>query len=876
MTSTNLDPTTPATPAAAGTPGTAASPASPASDGTGAGAGAHAPASAPPDDLAERVAALTLEQKVRLCTGADSWSLYAEPAVGLRRLVVSDGPAGVRGETWDERDTSANVPSPTALAATWDTARIERIGALLASECRRQGVDVLLAPTVNLHRSPYGGRHFECLSEDPYLTGQVGSAFVRGVQGQGVGTTVKHFVANDSETQRFSLDAVVEERVLRELYLAPFDEIVRVAGAWSIMAAYNAVNGTTMTQSPMLRSILHQEWGYDGLVMSDWFAGRSIEAAETALDLLMPGPSGPWGDALVAAVRAGEVAESLVDDKVERILRLAARVGALDGVLGVQAQIWSEEAIAAELRSAASASFVLAQNEPVGESPLLPLAKDGLRTLAVIGPNAGEGARSLGGGSAFVFPPYDVSPLDGIRAAFGPEVQVSFGEGVRTSDRLPPASLELMQLPGGRGAGLEARFLDAAGRVLGTEDRYHAALNWASSVLTGLSLRDVHSIELVTTIVAPEGGTYRVGASGVGPFRLTLDGQARLDERLTLPEGADPVELMMRPPQRYAEVELDAGQRLDVVLHHELQSMSGFGDADAVAATFQLNAVRVFDEQAEFDRAVSLAAAADVAIIVVGTTEEVESEGYDRESLALPGRQDDLVRAVVAANPRTAVVVNAGAPVLLPWAADVPAVLLSWFPGQEFGNALADVLSGAVEPGGRLPTTWPVDESGLPSTMPVDGKLRYDEGLLIGYRQFVAQDRRPRYAFGSGQGYTTWELSALKVSSGPPSGEGDGSRGTTVQLRADNRGDRPGRTVVQIYVSRPDSAVERAPLWLAGFQTVEADAGAGADVSLVVPARAFEHWDVAAGGWASERGEFRMHVGLASDALTLHGEVTVG
>ncbi|MDX5318689.1 MAG: glycosyl hydrolase, partial [Actinomycetes bacterium] len=254
-------------------------------------------------DLAERLATLTLEQKVRLVTGADHWSLYPEPAAGLRRLVLSDGPAGVRGERWDERDTSVNVPSPTALAASWDTAAIERLGRLLAAEARRKGVDVLLAPTVNLHRTPYGGRHFECLSEDPFLTAQLGAAYVRGVQAGGVAATVKHFVANDSETERRTLNALVAERPLRELYLAPFEAIIREAGAWAVMAAYNAVNGHTMTESPLLREVLQEEWGFDGLTMSDWSATRSTVAAGNAgLDLAMPGPGGPWGD-LLAAVR---------------------------------------------------------------------------------------------------------------------------------------------------------------------------------------------------------------------------------------------------------------------------------------------------------------------------------------------------------------------------------------------------------------------------------------------------------------------------------------------------------------------------------------------------------------------------------------------
>ena len=370
------------------------------------------------EDLGERVGRLSLEQKVRLLTGADFWTLYPEPAVGLRALVVSDGPAGVRGQTWNERDSSANVPSPTALAATWDTARVEAIGTLLAHEARRKGVDVLLAPTVNLHRTPYGGRHFECYSEDPLLTARIGAAYVRGLQSSGVGACVKHFIANDSETQRMTVDVRVDDRTLRELYLAPFEAIAREEGAWSVMAAYNGVDGHTMTESPLLRDILHADWGYDGLVMSDWTATRSTEAAaNAALDLAMPGPAsmfGPWGDTLLAAVFGGKVAEALIDDKVLRILRLAARVGALAEAPERPLAPYGPERIASELRGAAAASFVLARNDG-----LLPLERSRLGRVAVIGPNA-EVARTLGGGSATVFPPYTVSPLDGLRAAAAP------------------------------------------------------------------------------------------------------------------------------------------------------------------------------------------------------------------------------------------------------------------------------------------------------------------------------------------------------------------------------------------------------------------------------------------------------------------------
>src|SRR5690349_7936583 len=360
------------------------------------------------DLLRARLSELSLDEKVRLLTGADFWALHEVP--GLRRLVTSDGPAGVRGERWDEREPSANVPSPTALAATWDEARIERLGGLLAAECRRKGVDVLLAPTVNPHRSPYGGRHFECFSEDPLLTARIGIAYVNGLQRAGVGATVKHFVANDSETERFTLDARVDERTLRELYMAPFETIVKEARPWAVMAAYNQVNGHTMTESPLLRDVLKDEWGWDGVVMSDWFAGRSLDAASAALDLVMPGPSGPWGDALVEAVRDGRVSEEVVDDKVLRILRLAARVGALEGAPAPATPPAFD--VAAELRATAAASFVLARNH----GTLLPLNGPTLRRVAVIGPNAAV-ARTLGGGSATVFPPYTVSPLEGIRAA---------------------------------------------------------------------------------------------------------------------------------------------------------------------------------------------------------------------------------------------------------------------------------------------------------------------------------------------------------------------------------------------------------------------------------------------------------------------------
>jgi beta-glucosidase len=832
------------------------------------------------DELRRRVGRLSLDQKVRMATGADFWALYAEPDAGLRRVVLSDGPAGVRGETWDERDPSANVPSPTALAATWDCDRVEAIGRLLARECGRKNVDVLLAPTVNLHRTPYGGRHFECFSEDPLLTTRIGVAYVRGLQRAGVGATVKHFIGNDSETQRMTVDVRIDERTLRELYLPPFEAIVREAGVWAVMAAYNGVNGTTMTQSPLLREILQREWGFDGLVVSDWTAAHDTVAdARAALDLVMPGPAsrfGPWGDALVTAVREGQVDEALIDDKVLRILRLAARVGALSdsaaAVPIVPAQDDSAQ-IARDLRAAGAASFVLARNN--GLLPLLRFGTSGPFTssspfahgrVAVIGPNA-EAARTQGGGSATVFPPYTVSPLDGLLAA---GLDVAYAPGVLGHLRTPPARAPWLLRPDGSGSGTEVRFYSASGELAGSELRDGAVFRWMSGFGSLGTAESIARLEVTCMIQATVAGTYQLGVSGLGHFRLLVDGVQVLDATLVMAEGTDFGEMVMAPPQQLAPVELAAGQSVAVLLEHDVQSSprADFG-------TFlQLNlAAPHGTDDEELAAAEALAADSDVAVVVVGTTAEVESEGFDRTSLALPGRQDELVRRVAAANPRTVVVVNSGAPVLLPWTGDVAAVLLTWFGGQEFGHALADVLLGDAEPGGRLPTSWPATEEGLPSTQPVDGVLSYAEGLFIGYRGYDRDGREPLFPFGHGSGYTTWSYDSITVDRDPAGAAGPGGPGVAVCAGVRNTGARPGREIVQVYVSRPDSAVERPVKWLAGFAVVDADPGETVSVGILIPARVFQHWS--AQGWTLEPGTFVLSAGPSSASLPLTGSVVL-
>ena len=585
-------------------------------------------------EIAGRLAQLSLEQKVQLMTGSDIWALHPIPEIGLRRLVTSDGPAGVRGETWDERSPSANVPSPTALAASWDPVRVERLGRLLASEARRKGVDVLLAPTVNLHRTPYGGRHFECFSEDPELTSMIGTAYVQGLQAEGVAATVKHFVANDSETDRFSVDALVDERVLRELYLVPFERLV-AAGAWAVMAAYNRVNGTTMTENPLVRDVLKREWAFDGVIMSDWYATRSVAAAgEDLLDLAMPGPESPWTEGLLQAVRSGEIPESAVDGHVLRILRLAARVGALDGLEPATppAHDWSDEELSFELRASSAAGMVLIKNDGT-----LPLGAGSPRQVAVIGPNAAT-ARTLGGGSATVFPSYVISPLDGLHAALGEEVEILHAVGVRSSERIDVASKELLWLPDRSAPGVEVIFFDAEDRELGREQRQAASMMWWGPVQEGLTAGQIDHLRLSTRVRVPESGRYGVGTSGLGEFRLAIDGAVVVDEAIDLPPGADVVEGIMKPPQRRVIVDMDAGRDVPVELtYRPTGGATVLGGADVTMLTVQLNVAPVFDEQEEFDRAVALAGDSDVVVVVVGTNAEVESEGFDRDQPGVAG-----------------------------------------------------------------------------------------------------------------------------------------------------------------------------------------------------------------------------------------------
>ncbi|WP_308257572.1 beta-glucosidase family protein [Pseudonocardia lacus] len=809
---------------------------------------------------------LPTERLVRLLTGADFWALHPEPALGLRRVVTSDGPAGVRGELWDERDPSVAIPSPTALAASWDPAMVRGIGGLLAEEARRKGVDVLLGPTVNIQRTPLGGRHFECFSEDPLLTSRLAVAYIAGVQERGVAATVKHVVGNDFERQRFTVDVELDERTLREVYLRPFEAAVTEAGVWAAMAAYNSVRGTTMTESPLLE--LLRGWGFDGVIMSDWFAARGLAAATGELDLVMPGPPTPWGPALVDAVADGRVPREVVVAKVRRLLRLAERVGAAgpDATPGVEPGHFSPPlspertaAVATQLRSATAAGFVLLGNRPVDGAPVLPLAAS-TRRVALIGDHATH-PRVLGGGSAFVFPTGVVAPADGLRAALGAGTRLDVVPGVATTTRIGAPGPADLRVPGTDRPGALVRFLGDGDRELGAVERTSSTYNWNNAYGDGVDPARLRAIEVHAVYRAATAGRHVLGCSGTGRYRLLLDGVAVLDERLALPVDADGVEGLTRPPQAGHAVELAAGAEVDVVVRHDVDPERPTDGMLIIALQVNASPPRP-DTEAALRAAEDAARAADVAVVVVGTTEESEGEGFDRDDLHLPGAQDELVRRVAAANPRTVVVVNAGAPVLLPWRDEVAAVLVSWLPGQEFGAALADVLLGAVEPGGRLPMTWPGDATDpVPTTTAVDGVVHYAEGLHVGHRRYLRDGARPAYWFGHGLGYTSWAYEDLAIRIEPD--------GPVVDVTVRNTGTRPGREVVQVYLARPGSALERPVRWLAGFAAVTAGPGERATARVWLPERVFAHWDEAAGDWAVEPGEFEVRVGRHADDAAL-------
>jgi beta-glucosidase len=783
------------------------------------------------------VADLTLDEKAALAAGVDLWHGPGVDRLGVPALKVTDGPSGARGEQWSGRP-SANFPCGTALGATWNPELVHEVGKRLGVETRRKQAHALLAPTVNIHRHPLAGRNFECYSEDPFLSARMAVAYITGVQSQGVGCTVKHFVANDSEYERMTISSEVDERTLREISLVPFEAAVKEAGTWALMTAYNRVNGPFCSEHAELITILREEWGFDGLVMSDWFGLHStVPAANAGLDLEMPGPPQFFGEKLAAAVRAGEVSENVLDDKALRLLRLIERTGRLDDERPQEVCI-DDPIDRAICRRAATESFVLLRNE----RDALPIVPSTVKTIAVIGPNA-DATVIQGGGSARVEPHPPVSPLAGLRARFGAaEIEIAHERGCYSFKRTPILERPLLRDP------LNVRYFAGRERAGDPVFEDHSARGLFTFIgPVGNGVPNEFSLEVRGTVVAPESGEWTFTLVQVGRAKLSIDGVVVVDN--WQPQGRSDAFMGFGSSEATGTIALNAGEPHEVLV--EFVPPGGLGGLEI--------GCRPPSPPDLMHRAVALARRADAVICVVGTDNDWETEGHDRESMALPPPQDELVRAVAAVNDRTVVVINAASPVEMPWAGDVAAIVQAWFPGEEWGNALADVVSGDVSPSGKLPTTIPVrleDTPAFTSYPGERGQVRYGEGVFVGYRWYDTRRIEPRFCFGHGLSYTTFALD-------PPAWDGD-----AVHVRVTNTGAVRGAETVQCYVHDAESSVSRPQQELKAFAKVWLDPDESRELSLALDERSFSFWDVATHDWTAEPGAFELRVGTSSRAIS--------
>jgi beta-glucosidase len=811
-------------------------------------------------DLETLLARLTLDEKVTLLSGRGFWVTAPVPRLGIPAVKVTDGPNGARGDGVSGM-SAASFPCGSALASTWNPALVAEVGRALGQEAKTKHAQLLLGPTINLHRTPLGGRNFECYSEDPWLSGRLATAFVRGVQSEGVGACLKHFVCNDSEFERQSISSDVDERTLREIYLVPFEMAVRDARPWAVMSAYNRVNGTFASSSrTLLREILKDEWAFDGIVVSDWGAALETEPNLAAgLDLEMPGPTRTRGAALLEAIQAGRVSEADVDDAVRRLLRFVARSGRFGDPEPRPEEAVNRPEHRALARRAAAEGMVLVRNEG-----LLPLTPERVRRLAVIGPNAARG-QIQGGGSSAVFPHYQVMPLDGFRAA-GPW-EVVHAPGCFNHKYLPMPERGMLTFEndeGGREHGMRLRLFnpDSAVPVV---DR---GVELAPNPMGGLPLNLLGGRRLAAEFTALLDADFTPAESGVHEFGLISAGLARLfvdDEELidnwTHQEPGDAFFTWGSTEQRGA-LHLECGRRYR--LRIEFRSVP-----DILVTGVRYGILPPHPDDLIGD-AVDTARTADAAVLVVGSNPDWETEGHDRASLALPSAQDALIQAVLAANPRTAVVLNTGAPVEAPWLERAGAVIQAWLPGQEFGHALADVVTGAVNPAGRLPTTFPrrLEDTPAYTSYPGEhGHVLYGERMFVGYRWYDSRDIAPRLPFGHGLSYTRFAYGPLHLA-------GSGAR-VTATLDVTNSGDCRGQEVAQLYVRARAPRVQRPFQELRGFVKCDIVPGERHAVTFGLEPRDFAVWDPVARRWRVEAGAYELRVGASSRDIRTRAEWTI-
>ncbi|KAI1335039.1 beta-glucosidase B [Xylariaceae sp. FL0016] len=841
------------------------------------------------------IGALTLEEKCMLLAGKNMWETLNVDRLGIRSLKMTDGPAGVRGATWTDGTHTTMIPCGISLAATFDSDLVERIGRVLGTEARSKNAHILLAPTMNMSRSPLGGRNFENFGEDPYLTGRMASSYVKGVQSQGVGACVKHYVANDQETRRFNMDQQIDERALREIYLRPF-QMTMETDPWTLMTAYPKINGEHADVNQFLMcDILRDEWKYTGMTVSDWGGmNDTIGSIQAGSDLEMPGPAIRYGPALLEAVKAGRVSEKHVDASVKRLLELLDRVSLLGE--GDSSDHADEEKNSdlpecrQTARDAASGSIVLLKNE----SQVLPLNPKKMKKLAVIGPNAKK--PTVGGtGSAAVNPYYITTPFESIsKAALATSdmLEIQYSQGIYTNLQ-PPLPGGQLKTPDGAKVGVQVDFY--AGHAF--EGDVVSSSHWQNSVLfmmsdgdTPESLRGKPHCYRVRGVLEPAmSGVYDFSLSSTGKAKLFIDNALLVDNSEWTQTGG--TFMNCGSVNKLQSLELETGRKYDfridnVVVPPPLTPHDNtlFHTVSGVRVGMQLRE----DEQAMFDEALEIAKDADAVVLVVGHNNDTEKEGIDRTSLTLPRRTDELVSAICGANANTVVVTQSACAIAMPWAGEAPAVVHAWYQGQENGNGIADVLFGKVCPSGKLPITFPkrLEDHGSHKWFPGDADRdysEYGEGVLVGYRWFDAQDIEPLWSFGHGLSYTKFEISNVQVEGHIAA---DGSSCASIVADIGNVGEYDGAEVVQVYVN-PSPAIKElgrpsAPRALAAFAKVAVPQKQSRSVRIEVRSQAFAWFDVAGKGgrgsggrWRVDKGTYRCYVGTGSRAMSSELDVEV-
>jgi len=790
--------------------------------------------------VGELVAKMTLEEKLEMLSGTGFDSKPLE-RLGIPLLKMTDGPVGVR---WNP---SVAFPASIMLAATFDTVLAHRYGWALARETKAKGRNTILGPCVNINRTPQGGRNFESFGEDPFLTSRIAVAYINGVQSEGVAATAKHFAVNNQETDRMVINATVDKRALYEIYFPAFKAAVTEAKTEAIMCAYNKLNGQYCSENEMLlNTVLKNEWKFDGLVMSDWGAVHTTEGvARYGLDLEMPGGDFLTSEKLLPLIKQGTIKESVIDDKIRRMLRVMIRKGYFDRTLDVP------ETNAPEHRSVAldvaRAGIVLLKNE----NALLPLQPAGVTSLAVIGPNA-EVLRTGGGGSSMVVPVSVESPLSGIKRTF-PGAAISFAVGARLIGDVPSIEPKYLFLPNDTTGtnGLMADYYD--NKDLKGEPKLRRVdknieFQWGGEKPAAGIDADNFSVRWKGILRPEHSGNYEITTSSDDGIRVFIDGKLVIDHWSDHAAEARSVSMTM-----------NAGTSYGIVVEY----YESGGDAVAQLGWTKPN-------ENELAVAVETARKSEQVILFVGHSHYQESEGFDRQSIDLPEKQIQLINAVTIVNPNTIVVLNAGAQVnVLPWISKVRALLWAFFPGQEGTQAIMDVMTGVHNPSGKLPFTiakrWE-DYPALGNFPGADGEVKYAEGLMVGYRHFDTKKVEPMYPFGFGLSYSTFQLSNMKVHP-----KKNGTFEVSVDVK--NTGTIAGAEVVQLYVKDQLPKVVRPEKELKAFTRIELSPGEQKRAVLQLDASSFQYYDDAKNIWTRSKGGYSIFLGTSSASIPLSEKI---